>query len=105
MIRFLLLIFLPMAAPFAAWWLWRVFARPPQIDPASGDQVPPDFEKAPLRGLFLAGALLTAITVGVFLLAHKESSEHPYQPIGTHEPARTGGSGTGSAQPPGSGTR
>jgi hypothetical protein len=105
MIRFLLLIFLPMAVPFGAWWLWRVFARPPQIDPATGDQVPPDFDKAPLRGLFLVGALLTALTVGVFLIAHQESSEHPYQPIGTLEAPRPGGTSSGGAQSPGSGAR
>ncbi len=101
MIRFLLLIILPMAAPFAAWWLWRVFGRPPEIDPATGDQVPPDFEKAPLRGLFIAGALLTAVTVGIFLIAHQKSAEHPYQPIGTQEPAQK----KGDDQAPQSGTR
>lgn len=82
MIRFLLLIFLPLAAPFIAWYLWRVFGVAPQIDPDTGDQVAPDFADSPIRALAIAGAVLTVLTVGGFLLAHRIISQDPYHAIG-----------------------
>lgn len=82
MIRFLLLIFLPLAAPFLAWYLWRVFGVPPQIDPETGDQVPPDFANSPIRALVIAGVILMVLTVGGFLVAHRIIAQDPYHAIG-----------------------
>ena len=82
MIRFLLLIFLPLAAPFIAWYLWRVFGVAPQIDPATGDQVPPDFADAPVRALAVTGVVLMVLIVGGFLLAGRIMSQDPYHAIG-----------------------
>lgn len=89
MIRFLLLIILPLAAPFVAWYLWRVFGKPPTIDPVTGDQIPPDIEKAPIKALVLTALGLLALTVGGFLLAHDRFSDDPYIPIGIIEFERT----------------
>ena len=39
MIRLLLLTFIPLLLPFAAWFVWRVFSGTPKIDPQTGDQI------------------------------------------------------------------
>lgn len=85
MIRLLLMTILPLIAPYVAWYLWQVFCRKPVIDPATGDQVPPDFEKAPRGKLLVAGLALTALTVGGFLLAHRLIAKDPYVPLTVEE--------------------
>lgn len=85
MIRFLFLIFLPLAAPYVVWFLWNVFAKTPRIDPATGDQVPPDFADAPKRGLLAIGLALAAVTVAAFLFFQHRFAEAPYKPIGVME--------------------
>tara|TARA_R110000787_G_scaffold47627_1_gene115151 strand:+ start:645 stop:938 length:294 start_codon:yes stop_codon:yes gene_type:complete len=85
MIRLLLLIFLPLLTPFVVWYLWQVFGKKPLLDPVTGEQVPPEVEKAPLAKLGIAGALLMALTVGMFLLFHERFSSEPYQPISVDE--------------------
>lgn len=81
MIRFFLLTFVPLLAPFAVWYIWQVFGKPPQIDPATGDQVPPNFENAPRGKLWTIGIVLAALTVGGFLTIQHLWSEKPYTPI------------------------
>ena len=87
MIRLLLLVVLPLIAPYAAWYLWRIFVAAPRIDPATGDQLPPDFDEAPKGRLLLAAVLLMMAVIGTFLLAHDMFKEDPYRPIDveTHE--------------------
>jgi hypothetical protein len=85
MIRLLLLTFIPLIVPFAVWFIWRVFSGTPQIDPQTGDQVPPDFEKAPRGKLFAAGVVLMIGTMGGFLLAHHYIADEPYKQINVDE--------------------
>lgn len=85
MIRLLLLAALPFAAPYVGWYLWRIFLSPPRIDPATGDQLPPDFGEAP-RGRLLAAAVASMIAVvGGFLLVHDHFKDDPYLPVGVEE--------------------
>ena len=81
MIRLLLLAVLPLIAPYAAWYLWRIFVARPRIDPATGDQLPPDFDEAPKGRLLLAAVLLMIAVVGTFLLVHDRFKDAPYLPI------------------------
>ncbi len=81
MIRLLLLTFGPLFAPLAGWYLWQVFGVKPKIDPVTGDQIPPDFQKAPKAKLAVAGVVLMFLTVGGFLLVHHLSAEDPYRPL------------------------
>ena len=81
MIRLLLLVVLPLIAPYAAWYLWRIFVAPPRIDPATGDQLPPDFDEAPKGRLLFAAVLLMIAVIGTFLLVHDAFKEDPYRPI------------------------
>lgn len=85
MIRLLLLTILPLIAPYVVWYVWQVFCRKPVIDPATGEQVPPDFEKAPRGKLLAAGLVLMALTVGGFLVAHRLIAEDPYVPMTVDE--------------------
>lgn len=96
MIRLLLLVVLPFIAPFVGWYLWQVFGRTPRIEPATGDQVPPDMGKAPLRNLGIAGLVLMGLSVGGFLAFHKHFASDPYRPISVdeYEERRKGGTAT-----------
>ena len=85
MIRLLILTFVPLLLPFAAWYAWRVFAEKPKIDPQTGEQIPPDFAKAPVVKLLILGFVLMGITIGGFLLAHSWISEEPYRPMSVDE--------------------
>lgn len=88
MIRLLLLTFIPLLLPFVAWFVWRVFSGKPVIDPQTGDQVPPDLQKAPRGKLLAAGFVLMIVTVGSFLLFHQRFSEEPYKGIDVNEVER-----------------
>lgn len=81
MIRLLLLTIIPLLLPFVGWFIWRVFSGTPKIDPQTGDQVPPDFEKAPRGKLLAIGFGLMVVTVGAFLLFHQRFAEEPYKGI------------------------
>ncbi|MGB0630823.1 MAG: hypothetical protein ACPGRZ_09010 [Alphaproteobacteria bacterium] len=85
MIRLLLLTIIPLFLPFAAWFAWNVFAEKPKLDSATGEQVPPELKSAPLKGLAIAGVLLSAVTLGSFLLFHDKTSDQPYTPINVDE--------------------
>jgi hypothetical protein len=80
MIRFLLLTIIPLIVPFIAWYVWKVFADKPKIDPQSGEQIPPDIERAPRAKLLLVGALLMIVTVAGFLAIHDKTADNPYKP-------------------------
>ncbi len=88
MIRLLLLTFVPFLLPFAAWFVWRVFAGKPVIDPQTGDQVPPDFQKAPRGKLLIVGFGLMVVTVGTFLLFQHRFADEPYKGIDVNEVER-----------------
>ena len=90
MIRLLLLTVVPLILPFAGWYAWRVFSGEPKIDPGTGDQVSPDFAKAPTAKLFVAGLLLMFVTVGGFLIVHDRIADAPYKPIDVDEAERRG---------------
>lgn len=81
MIRLFVLAIASLLAPFVAWFVWQVFGHKPVIDPATGDQVPPDFQKAPRRALMTAGVVLAVLVVGGFLLAQQLITDKPYRPI------------------------
>ena len=81
MIRLLLLTFIPLLLPFVAWFVWRVFSGAAKIDPRTGDQVPPDFEKAPRGKLLAMGFGLMVMTVGAFLLFQHQYADEPYKGI------------------------
>lgn len=85
MIRLLLLTFIPLLLPFVIWFVWRVFSGTPQIDPQTGDQVPPDIQKAPRGKLLAAGIALMIVTVGTFLLFHHHFAAEPYKGIDAKE--------------------
>jgi len=85
MIRLLLLTFIPLLLPFVGWFVWRVFSGQPKIDPQTGDQVPPDFEKAPRGKLLAIGFGLMVVTVGTFLLFQHKFASEPYQGIDAKE--------------------
>lgn len=85
MIRLLLLTFIPLLLPFVGWFVWRVFSGQPKIDPDTGDQVPPDFEKAPRGKLLAIGFGLMVVTVGTFLLFQHKFASEPYQGIDAKE--------------------
>lgn len=95
MIRLFLLAFLSLFAPFAAWYVWQVFGKKPTIDPQTGDQVPPDFEKAPRGKLWAIGAVLSVLTVGGFLLFQQLYTEAPYKPIDVNKFEKPSMHGTG----------
>ena len=85
MIRFILLTILPVAAPYVAWYLWHIFIAKPRIDSTTGDQLPPDFSKAPKGRLLISGIVLMFVVIGTFLLVHDRFKEQPYQPIDVEE--------------------
>tara|TARA_E500000331_G_scaffold349326_1_gene392338 strand:+ start:567 stop:878 length:312 start_codon:yes stop_codon:yes gene_type:complete len=85
MIRLLLLTFIPLLLPFVGWFVWRVFEGKPKINPQSGDQVPPRFEKAPRGKLLAVGFALMVVTVGTFLLFQHKFADEPYQGIDAKE--------------------
>ena len=85
MIRLILLTLVPFAAPYAGWYLWKIFFASPRIDPATGDQLPPDFGEAPRGKLLAAGVALMLIVIGGFLLVHDHFKEEPYRPIDVKE--------------------
>ena len=85
MIRLILLTFIPLLLPFVAWFVWRVFSGKPKIDPQSGDQVVPDFEKAPRGKLLAIGFGLMVVTVGAFLLFQHQFVDEPYTGIDAKE--------------------
>lgn len=85
MIRLLLLTFIPLLLPFVGWFVWRVFSGKPKIDPQSGDQVVPDFEKAPRGKLLAIGFGLMVVTVGAFLLFQHQFVDEPYTGIDAKE--------------------
>jgi len=68
MIRLFLIIMLPLILPFGVWYLWKVFGEPAELDPRTGDQIPPDFGNAPLGRLAIVGVVLMLLTLGVFIL-------------------------------------
>ena len=88
MIRLLLLTFIPFLIPFVGWFVWRVFSGAPKIDPQTGDQVPPDFEKAPRGKLLAIGFVLMVATVGAFLLFQHQFADEPYRGIDAKEVER-----------------
>tara|TARA_R110000868_G_scaffold36962_7_gene130770 strand:+ start:38594 stop:38905 length:312 start_codon:yes stop_codon:yes gene_type:complete len=88
MIRLLLLTFIPLLLPFAAWFVWRVFSGTPKIDPQTGDQIPPDLKKAPRGKLWAAGFVLMFVTVGTFLLFQHRFADEPYKGIDVNEVER-----------------
>jgi len=88
MIRLLLLTFIPLLLPFVAWFIWRVFRGTPVIDAQTGDQVPPDFQKAPRGKLLAAGFVLMFVTVGTFLLFQHHFADEPYKGIDVDEVER-----------------
>ena len=85
MIRFLLLTLVPFAAPYAAWYLWKIFVAKPRIDPATGDQLPPEFGEAPRGKLLAAGVVSMLVVIGGFLLVHDHFKEEPYRAIDVEE--------------------
>jgi hypothetical protein len=85
MIRLILLTFIPLLLPFVGWFVWRVFSGKPKIDPQSGDQVVPDFEKAPRGKLLAIGFGLMVVTVGAFLLFQHQFVDEPYAGIDAKE--------------------
>ena len=85
MIRLLLLTVIPLILPFAVWYIWKVFAERPRIDPASGEQTPPDIKKAPRIKLVATGVVLMLLTLGGFLLFHDKTADKPYAPINVDE--------------------
>lgn len=85
MIRLILLTFVPLLLPFVGWFVWRVFSGKPKIDPQSGDQVVPDFEKAPRGKLLAIGFGLMIVTVGAFLLFQHQFVDEPYSGIDAKE--------------------
>ena len=85
MIRLILLTFIPLLLPFVGWFVWRVFSGKPKIDPQSGDQVVPDFEKAPRGKLLAIGFGLMVVTVGAFLLFQHQFVDEPYTGIDAKE--------------------
>ena len=85
MIRLILLTFIPLLLPFVGWFVWRVFSGKPKIDPQSGDQVVPDFEKAPRGKLLAIGFGLMVVTVGAFLLFQHQFVDEPYTGINAKE--------------------
>jgi hypothetical protein len=88
MIRLLLLTFIPLLLPFIGWFIWRVFSGTPVIDTQTGDQVPPDIEKAPRGKLLAAGFVLMIVTVGTFLLFQHRFADEPYKGIDVNEVER-----------------
>ena len=88
MIRLLLLTFIPLILPFVAWFVWGVFSGTPKIDPQTGDQVPPDFRKAPSGKLLAAGFALMIVAVGTFLLFQHRFADEPYKGIDVNEVER-----------------
>ena len=88
MIRLLLLTFIPLFVPFAVWFIWRVFSGTPVIDAQTGDQVPPDIQKAPRGKLLAAGFVLMIVTVGSFLLFQHHFVDEPYKGIDVNEVER-----------------
>ena len=85
MIRLILLTFIPLLLPFVGWFVWRVFSGKPKIEPQSGDQVVPDFEKAPRGKLLAIGFGLMVVTVGAFLLFQHQFVDEPYTGIDAKE--------------------
>lgn len=85
MIRIALLAVLPFAAPYVGWYLWKIFIARPRLDPATGDQLPPDFEKAPRGRLLAAGVVCMVVVIGGFLLVHDRFKEDPYRPAEIEE--------------------
>ena len=81
MIRFLLLTLIPLVVPFVAWYLWKVFSGRPRVDPKTGDQEPPNLDRAPLGKLLIGGVLLMILTLGIFLFVHDEFTRTPYKAI------------------------
>lgn len=88
MIRLLLLAFIPLILPYVGWFVWRVFSGTPKIDPQTGDQVLPDFQKAPRGKLLAVGFALMIVTVGTFLLFQHRFSDEPYKGIDANEVER-----------------
>jgi hypothetical protein len=87
MIRLLLLIVLPIVAPYIAWYCWKIFLEPPGIDPATGDQIVPSIVDAPRGKLLIAAVVLLFLTVGGFLIAHYAIGQDPYRPLEFEQPA------------------
>ena len=85
MIRLLLLTFIPLFLPFVGWFVWRIFSGKPQIEPQSGDQALPRFEKAPRGKLLAVGFALMVVTVGAFLLFQHKFADEPYKGIDAKE--------------------
>ena len=85
MIRLLLLTFIPLILPFAAWYVWEVFYRRPIIDPATGEQEPPRLKTAPLKMLTIIGLVLSILTLGLFLLFHDQTTDNPYNAINVED--------------------
>lgn len=85
MIRLLLVIFLPLMAPYVAWYGWKIFLEKPKIDPVTGDQIAPDIRNAPRGKLLLAAVALLIVTVSGFLLSHDRIGSDPYRPLTVDE--------------------
>lgn len=85
MIRLLLLTIIPLLLPFVGWFVWRVFSGTPKIDAQTGDQIPPDFQKAPRGKLLAIGFGLMVVTVGAFLLFQHRFADEPYKGIDAKE--------------------
>lgn len=85
MIRLLLLTIIPLVLPFVVWFVWNVFAEKPKLDAATGEQIPPELKTAPLKMLGIIGVLLSALTLGGFLLFHDKTADKPYTPINVDE--------------------
>ena len=85
MIRLLLLTIVPLILPFAIWFAWNVFAEKPELDPATGEQLPPELKNAPVKMLAAIGVLLSMLTLGGFLLFHEQMTDKPYTPINIDE--------------------
>lgn len=88
MISLLLMTILPLLAPYAAWYLWQIFVAAPRIDPATGDQLPPDFSNAPKGKLLLAAVGSMILVIGIFLAVHDQFADEPYAPISVEEGER-----------------
>ncbi len=85
MIKFATLVILPLITPYITWYLWRIFVAKPKVDPVTGDQLIPEFDRAPKGRLLLASFILLILVIGGFLLIHDRFKEEPYRPIDVKE--------------------
>ena len=79
--RILLLIALPIALPFAAWKLWRLFGPPPRVERIEDSSGTPVGDDIPLLPLTAAGVVLVTITLGANILLSDEG-------VSTYTPPR-----------------